>query len=314
MRKQNEKAGTWDSYWRERQSSLRHPQGKRRAVTAAFRLAKKMVTASGRPVRVIELGCGEGHILGELLKMCEAGGVPVGEGVGVDYQPGAILAARRLYPRLKFSVADYTSQPLDLEPFDLVLLIGTLHEVYSSNYSPSLGEINRALGRQAVGDALRRSVSLVRGGGYVVLFDGIEHPLRPDLRITIKFKSDAALSEFEKFAAEYKACRVEYEGTGLRGRLDISVHSFTRYITKTRFINSSLWEIEKWESYQYFGEDDFKKSLEALGVRVMKSQCGSPGLPGWRERVRIETDGVDFPKENVLVVGRSTGSPRGGVA
>lgn len=310
MQERKDRDELWESYWQERQKSLRHSQGKWGAVVAAFHVLRHRAEESGQPLRIIELGCGEGHILGELLKMCDAEGLPVEECVGVDYQADAVGSARRFYPRVNFLVADYASQPLELKPFDIVLMVGTLHEVYSSCYSPARGEIDHALGKRAVRKALRHNARLVREGGAVVLFDGVEHALPPESEITVKFSTAAALDEFRRLAAEYEAFRLRYEELAGDGRVRLTIHSFTRYITKTRFFNSSLWEIEKRESYQYFNKSQFKECLGRLGLKVLKLQCLTPCRKDWLERVSIETPGVDFPKENILIVGQKVAEAR----
>lgn len=303
MRQQKENKALWENYWEERQKSLQHPDGKRRAVTAAFRLLKGIAGQSPQPGRILELGCGEGRLLGELLRMCEANKIPVGECVGVDNQPKAIECARRLYPRASFLVADYAGQPLKLKPFDLVMLVGTLHEVYSSNRSIMSGEIDRHPGKKAVEKALRQSARLVRDNGYMVLFDGVEHS-SPEAKITVKFQSAEAAEEFKQLADEYEAFQLEYEGLAPGDRVRISMHDFTRYITKTRFFKTDSWEIEKRESYQYFSADEFRENFGELGFKVLTLQCSSPRQADWRKRVRIETPGVDFPEENILIVGQ----------
>lgn len=304
MLQQRESRRLWEDYWCERQSSLQNRQGKQRVVASAFDPLQKIGAGGAyRPARVIELGCGEGHILGELLKLCADANIPVGEFVGLDIQPGVVERARRLYPRANFCVADYTNGPLKLKPFDVVLLVGTLHEVYSANRSASSGEIDREAGRGGVERALGRAAALAADGGYVVLFDGVEHALPHDSKITVRFQSVGALDEFKKFAAEYEAFIVAYESRPGR-RVRVSVRDFTRYITKTRFINGVLWEIEKRESYQYFSEQEFRKCLRRLGLKLLTLECLSPHRGDWEARVRIETPGVDFPNEHILIVGQ----------
>lgn len=295
----------WESYWGERQKSLQNPQGKRKAVTAAFQLLKGLAERSAHPVRIIELGCGEGHVLGELLKMCATQNIAVKDCVGVDNQPQVIEYARLLYPQINFLAADYGRQPLDLVPFDLVMLIGTLHEVYSSNHSISPREINHERGREAVARALCYSASLVADNGYIVLFDGVEHK-QPDLKLIVRFQSSEALDEFRKIAGEYEAFRLVYEALDAADHVRISMHDFTRYITKTRFVNSALWEIEKRESYQYFNENEFRQHLEKLRFEILDVQCSSPHEVDWRKRVRIENAGGNFPKESILITAQKT--------
>lgn len=301
MQQQQENQALWASYWGERQRSLQNPLGKRRAVIAAFQLLRRLARKFAQPVRIIELGCGEGHVLAELLKLCTANKIAVESAVGVDNQAQIIESARRVYPQIDFVVADYAREPLDLRPFDLVLLVGTLHEVFSSNYSRTLGEIDRRLGKQAVKQALERSARMVGDNRSIVLFDGVESAL-PDFKITVKFQSSDSLEEFRNLVSNYEAFRLDYEELEEVDRIRISLHDFTRYITKTRFFNSSLWEIEKRESYQYFNEEEFRKALGAVGFDILELQCSSPYQEDWRNRVSIETSGADFPQENILIV------------
>jgi SAM-dependent methyltransferase len=302
MQQQRDKT-VLESYWKARQRSLQNPLGKRRAVIAAFQILKGRAKKSAQPIRIIELGCGEGHILGELSRMCASNKVVIEECVGVDNQVHAIKSARLLYPQMNFLLADYAKQPLNLQPFDLVMLIGTLHEVYSANRSIESGEIDHNLGKKAVEQALSHGVRLVGDNRHLVLFDGIEHA-DPALEITVQFQSTVALDEFKNLAAEYQAFRLEYQRSDGNFRTTMSMHDFTRYITKTRFFNSCLWEIEKRESYQYFTDKEFKKCLGSLGVNILKLQCSSPSKISWQKRVRIETPEVEFPKEHILIVGQ----------
>lgn len=293
----------WESYWGERQKSLQNPQGKRKAVTAAFQLLEELAERAVRPLRIIELGCGEGHVLAELLKLCAIQDISIKDCVGVDNQIQVIENARLLYPQINFLIADYGRQRLDLAPFDLVMLIGTLHEVYSSNHSISPGEIDHERGREAVARALCYSASLVADDGHIVLFDGVEHE-QPDLKLIVSFQSLEALDEFRKMAGEYEAFRLTYEELNAPDHIRISMHDFTRYITKTRFINTALWEIEKRESYQYFNENEFRQHLEDLRFEILDVQCSSPHEVDWRKRVRIENADGNFPKESILITGQ----------
>jgi SAM-dependent methyltransferase len=70
--------------------------------------------------RVLELGCGLGHMLAALEPTY---------GVGVDFSPKAIAGARELYPRLNFTLGD-VEDPATLAsiegPFDYIVLADTI--------------------------------------------------------------------------------------------------------------------------------------------------------------------------------------------
>lgn len=75
--------------------------------------------------RILDLGCGTGHLAAQIAK---AGA----EVVGIDQDPAMIEEARRLYPELRFEVADaceFTLESLAAAPFDAVFSNAVLHWV-----------------------------------------------------------------------------------------------------------------------------------------------------------------------------------------
>ncbi len=74
--------------------------------------------------RVLELGCGEGSLLAALAPST---------GVGIDFSPEAVRAARARHPRsanLTFLEADVHDLPETGEPFDYILLSETLNDAF----------------------------------------------------------------------------------------------------------------------------------------------------------------------------------------
>lgn len=61
--------------------------------------------------KIVDLGCGEGTRLSQLIDNQQA--------VGVDYNSTAIKAAQRQYPKMKFIQADLAKLPFDENSFDL---------------------------------------------------------------------------------------------------------------------------------------------------------------------------------------------------
>jgi SAM-dependent methyltransferase len=81
----------------------------------------KFLIAEG--ARVLQLGCGIGHLLAELKPSL---------GVGVDRSSAMIDEARRIYPHLSFVVGDVESATVIASlpgPFDVILLADTLGSV-----------------------------------------------------------------------------------------------------------------------------------------------------------------------------------------
>src|SRR6476659_9617637 len=71
-------------------------------------------------LRVLELGCGTGHLLSALKPSF---------GLGVDLSEGMIKQARRTYPHLTFEVADVEDADFIGSlpgPFDVILIVDTI--------------------------------------------------------------------------------------------------------------------------------------------------------------------------------------------
>ncbi|WP_226011291.1 class I SAM-dependent methyltransferase [Halomicrobium salinisoli] len=71
--------------------------------------------------RVLDLGCGTGHLTADL-----AAAVGDGEVVGIDRSAEMVAAARENYPDLRFECVDATEYETD-EPFDAVFSNAALH-------------------------------------------------------------------------------------------------------------------------------------------------------------------------------------------
>jgi trans-aconitate methyltransferase len=71
--------------------------------------------------RILDLGCGTGHLT---ARIADTGA----EAVGIDSSPEMIAEARKLFPDIRFEVADARDFAFD-EPFDAVLSNAVLHWV-----------------------------------------------------------------------------------------------------------------------------------------------------------------------------------------
>ena len=150
-------ATPWDLYWEVRLSAL-EDLGKREAILEASRLIRTLAETPGGSVRILELGCGEGQIIGALLEAhAQVPGLQAS--VGVDYRRAAIETCRRLYPGMHFIEGDFTDPALlaGLGQFELVLLVNALHEVFSATYSAELGEVDVPAAKARVLQALREA-------------------------------------------------------------------------------------------------------------------------------------------------------------
>lgn len=291
----------WDLYWESRLIPLQN-LGKQSAILAASRLIRQR-TRDDLPVRLLELGCGEGQIIGNLHE-AHSGARAIADSLGVDYLPRAIQRCRRDYPHLHWLEGDFTDPGLHarIGPCDILLLVNALHEVFSSTYSLELGEVDVPAAKNRVEQTLAAALAHLTPGGYLVLFDGLESPGDPRTPIQIRFRHPLARQHFETFAREYVPFRIRYQPAGRPDSVVLSQHHFTRYITKLIFLGKPLWQTEQLESYQYFTEAEFRGAIQRAGLRLIELQTLTVDEDRWQKDVEILTPGADFPTEHIQII------------
>ncbi len=75
----------WEVYWDMRLQEL-EDLGKREAILAVSKLIRRLAERPDQPVRLLELGCGEGQIIGSLVE-AHTQVHSIHASYGVDYSP-----------------------------------------------------------------------------------------------------------------------------------------------------------------------------------------------------------------------------------
>lgn len=298
----------WDIYWETR---LLHMEnlGKRAAILAASGLIRILAQQTNHPLRLLELGCGEGQVIGTLLdahfKLCD-----IRASAGVDYNEQSLAQCKRDYPGLRCVEGNFTDSDLlaGLGKFELVLLVNALHEVFSDSFSPELGEIDIPAAKQRVEQALASAAGCLEPGGWLVLFDGLEPSGDPHQILRIRFRDYQVRQEFENFVEQYHPFRITYREVGGPLCVELSRREFTRYITKSIFLGKRLWETERLQSYQYFTEEEYRAAFARQGLEISELRNLTMNDEKWRYRVEIDTSGFTFPDEHVLILARQVAS------
>jgi SAM-dependent methyltransferase len=294
----------WDFYWEVALEPMEN-LGKREAILSASQLIRRLSSQYSHPLRVLELGCGEGQIVGTLMnshaQLCDSKKV-----VGVDYKAQSLARCRSDYPGFQFVEGDFTDPVLlsSLGKYDIVLLVNALHEVFSAEVSPDLGEVDVPAAKRRVEAALTEIVRCLEPGGWVVLFDGLEPPGGPADQLLIRFCDAQAWKDFEVFAAQYQPFRISYRDVENDLCVELSRRDFTRYITKSIFLGKPLWLSERFESYQYFNEDEFRTVFARQNLEIKSLRTLTMNLEKWRRVVEMITPGEDFPQEHILIQAR----------
>ena len=292
----------WDFYWENRLLPMEN-LGKREAILAASRLIRLQAAHINHPLRLLELGCGEGQVIGTLLdahfKLCT-----IQSSVGVDYDPKSLAHCQRDFPGLRCIEGDFTDSELiaGLGKFELVLLVNALHEVFSGGISAERGEIDCDAAKQRVEQVLADAASCLEPGGWLVLFDGLEPPGDLNQILRIRFRDYQLRQEFEKFVTDYHPVRIAYRLLEDPLCVELSRRDFTRYITKSIFLGKKLWGTERLQSYQYFTEGEFRAAIARQGLEIFELRTLTMNEEKWRYRVEIESPEFNFPDEHILIL------------
>jgi hypothetical protein len=150
--------------------------------------------------------------------------------------------------------------------------------------------------------ALVIAVERLAPGGYLVLFDGLEPGGDTQEPVRIRFLHWQARRRFDTFAREYHPFRISFRECGDPFVVELSLRDFTRYITKSIFLEKQLWQAERLESYQYFNETEFREAFARLGLDIGVLRTLTMNYEKWRSEVQIETPGIDFPAEHILIL------------
>jgi len=293
----------WEMLWESRLQELRN-LGKREAILGVSRLIRRLTdTHPERSLRLLELGCGEGQIIGPLVE--NHARVPgIENSLGVDYLARSLAVCRHDYPRMRFMEGNFTDPDLlgGLGQFDIVLLVNALHEVFSAGYSPRLGEVDVPAAKAQVQQTLNHISQRILPGGYLALFDGLEPPGDPDERLRVRFLNHRARELFRIFAREYRPFKIVYHSAGDPYTIELSRRHFTRYITKSIFLGKDLWKTERLESSQYFTEAEFRQAFNQAGLKMLELRTLTMNDEKWHSVVQIDTPGAAFPTEHIWIM------------
>ncbi|MEA4907974.1 MAG: class I SAM-dependent methyltransferase [Chloroflexi bacterium] len=294
----------WDFYWETRLLPMEN-LGKRAAILAVSELIRSQAPQAGRALRLLELGCGEGQVIGTLLDAHDQW-CSLPASLGVDLKAPSLARCRKDYPGLRCIQGDFTDPTLlaGLGKFDVVLLVNALHEVFSAGFSPERNEIDVPAAKLRVTEALGGAAGCLEAGGWLVLFDGLEPPGDPHRRLRIRFRSSLARENFEIFAQQYHPFRITYRQATDPHCIELSQRDFTRYITKSIFLGKGLWKTERFESYQYFTEAEYRAAFAHQGLEITHLHTLTMNEEKWRRLVEIDTPGFRFPQEHILILAR----------
>jgi SAM-dependent methyltransferase len=146
------------SYWEP--ANLYLYQGRERALVSLLAGAGLLPMTN---LRVLDVGCGEGAVLRDLLRL----GARPDNLVGVDLLASRLARARALNADMAFSVADAAGLPFPNASFELLLAFTILSSIVDV---------------EARGAAASEILRVLRPGGAVIIYDFWVNPRNPDVR------------------------------------------------------------------------------------------------------------------------------------
>ncbi|MFH2040575.1 MAG: methyltransferase domain-containing protein [Chloroflexota bacterium] len=297
----------WDFYWETHLQPMEN-LGKRAAILSVSTLIRRLAGQTNHSLRLLELGCGEGQVIGTLLEahsqVCSLQG-----SLGVDYNAQFLAKCKQDFPGLRCIEGDFTDPVLlgGLGKFDIVLLVNALHEVFSDCFSPELAEIDIPAAKLKVEQALAAAACRLKPGGWLVLFDGLEPAGNLLESVRIRFRDHSVRQDFDTFVQQYQPLRISYRQVENPLCVELPWRDFTRYITKSIFLGKRLWESERLQSYQYFTEDEYRGAFDRHELEINDLQILTVNEEKWRNLVDIDSPGVRFPEEHILILARRVG-------
>ena len=108
--------------------------------------------------------------------------------------------------------------------------------------------------------------------------------------------------DFERFAREYHPFKIKYKETDDPLCVILSRRHFTRYITKSIFLRKGLWKSERFESYQYFTEEEQRSAFARQGLEIRELRKLTVNESKWHLMVDIEASEAVFPDEHIMIL------------
>lgn len=287
-----------ETYLEGMRISLHRGAGKSTITSYISTKVQQLLREGKEVVRIADFGSCEGDMLNQIKESFNNDSRL--EFHGFDYNKNLIDKSCKKYPDIHFHQLDINESDFSKfeEKFDIAFTVNTLHEVFSFAEYKRGTYIKR---KMDVLDALKNITSTIKHNGVFLIYDGVESYENPKAKIMIEVKDSATEILLNKFNREYIPIKPYVRH--MHGRVyELDLTSFTRFITKLRFLDSVLWQIEKEESYQYFTKEQFIDELWEFGFTTNTVVLLRPRLQEWKNRIKILSNGVDYPFEHILII------------
>lgn len=295
----------WEKYWKTREENFNSILGKKQVLDLITNILKTGFNKPLKEIRILDIGCGDGYALNYLKKNCND--LQVENLWGLDKNCDVLDKAKSKYGIKNLLCVDLNKSwsiiPLQ---FDIVFSINTFHEVFSEIIrSDEAGVDLIEKGKKKIKEIIKILSNHINPNGYLILFDGVESD-SPESLVRFKLVSEFAENAFIKFCKEYKAISIncQCELINRNKSYMLTLREFTRFITKFKWINSELWDIEKLESYQYFTNQEFIETIQSCDLNVFLNDKFISDIDLWRQNISIIDKNINYPWEHILITAK----------
>lgn len=293
------------AYLLERRESLKRTLGKRSAIEKLLQMMTVLKMEDN--VSLLDVGCGEGHILKFISDRMQTHKIDFygidKENIVIRNAQESVLCKQSILHRFKFlqyEIRDKHWTDSINHKFDIIICINVFHEIYSSlirngveNPCSMLKEI-----MSGVFDLLNKN-------GVILFFDGIRaNDKCLNKKIEFEVLNEDTMDKLNQFEKEYLLFHTSFQRQKMK--IKSSYKDFTSFITKLRFLKTKTWDIERNETYQYFTEDEYKSFLNENLLQILLYDSFISDVAFWGENVRIRNKRIHFPMEHFYIIGRKS--------
>lgn len=250
-----------------------------------------------KTVKIADFGSCEGDMLNQIRELVDENHRL--DLHGFDYNEHLIDIAKKKFPSMRFHQCNLVDGDFSKyeNMFDIGFSVNTLHEIFSFSGS----EFSHTSSKRYVRKALKNIGRSIKPQGILIVYDGVEHEIDGAKKVRIQIEDKNTAHLLRRFETDYLPIPPKVKNLG-NNIYEMNMLVFTRFVTKIRFLDSIIWQIEKEESYQYFAKTEFVSELAAAGFTTNTLVLIRNRLGDWKKRLKILTPGVDYPFEHILLI------------
>lgn len=263
-------------------------------VDSVVRLITNSSLSQFKNFRIADFGCFTGSILNRIhLSLPESLREKIGL-FGFDYDSTIIKKAKLMRPQISFRQYNLIETFPKTDPFQVGIFSNVLHEVYS------LKTDNENEAKGLVINSIKNIRSAIDSEGFLIILDGIL-PNNHEKEVDINFLEDNLYLRFNKFIRSGYCINIPYHEIDDR-TVRVTLGGLSTFLVKNRYLETTFWEQESNQIYNYFTKDDFEEVLSFCGFEITKQDFFE--IPNINKELKITNPNIQMPFKNTLIIAR----------